>query len=751
MIFYPSERDKPFSAGFFKNFFYVFLLFSLREGNGAPPVPIPNYVPVVLVDNTGLNTPGSIYFVSHALDPCGLPCYLVPDEDGICQYVYPNASGSPSSASSSISKTLSQLPTATGIGTQIGPAYLIYIPVDASARGYISIDNPMYLQTAFNPAPTRQVLDVIDSSFTSIQDPNNYTWYQDFEFGLASVAKNLGTGSNLTNILYMNLSWVDYFCLPMKLETFRYDSNTAITGIATPVSGFDPTVSRDTLMGSMISRFQKQSVDAGTWENLPVYYYNNMYRPATSSTGNNPPLPLRILAAKNSISLGIPGNPTYILTTPSTQLNTFPSDYCSNAIYGPVSTPVSDQTTFMQSVLNFYSTSSNTLTCQIFPADPVPGATYLYNMSASGDDLVFTGVGSTPNLPQAPMITLVGSGPTVLTTEQLLSGSIWPFQNLTNVTPSITNELSKLVSALFSIGQLPLTAALTATPPADLSCGSVPSPVAPATQTFVNNNCGFARIASSSPGANSYFVNPFPMGPWYNLYDLALHELEFVPSPNTPPIVPNNPSLGLGYGYDYDDLLNMAGLINPVIQDAYGNSANYSTNTPPLPAENAYVVITLGNLQGTPVLNINNDQYTTNSVVKSSYQTIPYQVFVGPLSSDSTMKVTFTWFDGANSRSMPAPLAGIQILGANNPQEPQGQVVVDPSHPFTIEFAYNGQTYTYNINLLRQVVTPSSPENPYSAIDVGLISGITFTSPASGTGSGQIVINVSSVAPPWPG
>ena len=90
--------------------------------------------------------------------------------------------------------------------------------INSSSRAYFSVENPMYLPTVFNPAPTREVLDINDSSVISPQDPNYYTWYQDFEFGLGYQDSGVATGANLLTQLFMNLSWVDYFCLPMKIK-----------------------------------------------------------------------------------------------------------------------------------------------------------------------------------------------------------------------------------------------------------------------------------------------------------------------------------------------------------------------------------------------------------------------------------------------------------------------------------------------------------------------------------------------------
>ena len=81
------------------------------------------------------------------------------------------------------------------------------------------------------------------------------------------------------------------------------------------------------------------------------------------------------------------------------------------------------------------------------------------------------------------------------------------------------------------------------------------------------------------------------------------------------------------------------------------------------------------------------------------------------------MEVNIIWYNGSTTQTTPL---------STNETIPFPNIVVDPQHPFLIQFKYNGTTYTFNINLLRQIVTPSSVNNPYSTIDQALIEGITF-------------------------
>lgn len=685
-------------------------IFCSLNGFAAAPQFLQNYVPVVIVNNTGVD-PSQIYFLAHGLDSCGLPCFLVPTgAEGECSYQYPNVAGSPGSADPSISKTLSELPAATGSNIPAN-SYLIYLPINSSSRGYISLYNPMYLPTAYNPAPTRMVLDILDSSVTTIRDPNYYTLYQDFEFGLVPLETYSGSGTALGSSygtqLFLNLSWVDYFALPMELQLWSFATHQQLN--TSPTSGILSTLSRENVIQNMQTVFANAPKPSSApmippWEYLSVPLYTNPY----NGTATGPTL--RILAAKNSISLGsgagfVGGNPSESF---------FPADYVHNANYGPATpTPT---TTFMEAAYTFFTT--NSLYSKIIPANPDPNLTggYTYTVSATGGtNLLFTYTGGTvtPGYPQPVNLQI---NLQTLTTEQLLSGSVWPFTtDGTTPAPSsqtaFGNELSKMVSALFSTSLFPSTL--------NTSSGS----------PFLVTDTGFAALPIPMGKTDVYF-NPdpaYPGGYWYNLYDQALHENQI----NTDAPA-NNPTYGLGYGYDYDDVLNLAGLIQPVIQDQYGNAE----------ADQPYVVITLGSLTGTPVININQDMYTTKSTGVAGYQTIPYPLQVGPLASGTETEVAFIWYDDTlTQHTTSAPTSGNVTLA---------NLTADETHPFQVQFKYNGVTYLYNINLLRQVTTPSSPSNPYSTIDQTYIDGVVFT--LEGTSPNQyLLLAVNSTTPPWPG
>lgn len=629
------------------------------------PAPLQNYCPVVIVNSTTLPA-SQIYFVAHGNDPNGLPCFLVPNGSGICQYVYPTPSGTPSSAGSSV--LLSSLPTATGT-TQTDPAFLIYVPINSSSRAYFSINNPMYLATAFNPKTG--VLSINDSSVTTLTDPNYYTYYQDMEFGLVP-------GALSQTLLYLNLSFVDYFCLPMHLTSYSYPSNTELNNDKSTPAGFTPSTTQTTIFNTTTASLtsgQAKSPAPVSWSTLSLPYYLNPYTDSTASTY------LRILAAKNGIDLG-----TSMTTFQGAKVTEqyFPPNYASTSTYGPVSGQ-----SFMQTAYNYYNTANtgNPFNFQIFPAGI--SATTIYSMTAQATDpssytLTFTS--SSVGAPSPITLSLAS-----LTTDQLLSGSVWPFEP-TNTSTAYTNEISKLISALFTIGQFPY-------------------PLATTTSPFVNNTSGYNAL--------TYFTNPFnyQLGPWFNLYDQALHQ-QMVNKGS----VPNNPTLGLAYAYDYDDLLSMSGIINGLeIQDQYGNpSSSVAGSTEP------YVVVTLGSLSGTPIPDISTDSYT-------------YPVVMGPAAGG--VAVTFTYYNGTSTVTTPAVSTGNTTLG---------NVVVDSTHPFQINFTFNSIVYTYNINLMRQCVVPTSTTSTFSTTDQYFQGGVIFT--VSGTqGSPQFFIQYNSVPPPWPG
>jgi hypothetical protein len=254
-----------------------------------------------------------------------------------------------------------------------------------------------------------------------------------------------------------------------------------------------------------------------SWGNLGIAYYTNPY------TDTVPTTYLRILAAKNSISLGSTPTASRFKGALTPQLY-FPADYASSTVHYAIPPQNSNPAqSLFTAAYNHYLNGANALFARIFPANESPT---VYELSSTGDATNLTLQFISADVGSPSPITLNLAGVNGLTTEQLLSGSQWPFFP-TDTNASYTNELSKLVSALFTVGQFPFTASTT----------SVGSP-------FVNNNDGYATL--------SYFSNPpgYSNGPWFNLYDQLLHQKMISQGD-----VPSNSSLGLGYAYDFDDLL----------------------------------------------------------------------------------------------------------------------------------------------------------------------------------------------------
>lgn len=636
---------------------FVATILSTQLLQAVPPTPLQNFCPVVLVNNSTLDA-SRVYFVAHGNDPNGFPCFLVPDGNGVCQFVYPTGSGSPSSAE--VSKTLNQLPTATDLPPGFTNGYLIYLPINSSSRAYLSIDLPMYLGTAINPA--LGVMGIQDSSVTSRTDPNFYTLYQDFEFGMVNSVTDSETN------LFLNLSWVDYFCLPMQLYTYSYATGQEINIEGTYASGTIASNTRENII-SVMNTGLGQGQTYPSWEYLDVPFYDNPYTDTTPSSC------VRILAAKNSIDLG--KSPQFQGGQVAPEF--FPANYGTETMHPP-----QPSTSFYQAVYNHYLT--NTLYAQVFPANE-PAENYTIT-SVSGSPLVL-------NFAAQSSGTLdVQLDLNNLDFDQLLSGSKWPFTPA-SVPAAYTNELSKLISALFTIGELPNT-------------GFTTSPGSP----FVNNNGGY--------GALTYFSNPtgYANGPWYNLYDIELHKLQINKGK-----VPSNPNYGLGYGYDFDDLLNMSGLINGIeIQDGVGNPSQVTDASEP------YIIVTLESLSGTTVPNLAQSNQA-------------YQVSMGSAANGTT--VSFTYFDGTTTHT--------DVPASTTVNTNLGMVQVDESNPFIIKFTFDGTDYEYHINVQNQAVLPASATSTYSAIDQFFLNSIVFSKSGGTQSNPQFTITYNSSPPPWAG
>ncbi|WP_316355910.1 beta-1,3-glucanase family protein [Candidatus Neptunichlamydia sp. REUL1] len=689
-------------------FFFLVIFVSLSTWAFSIPVQWEqNFAPTVIENRSGLNS-SNIYFMAHGLDDQGVPCFLVPDATtGKCAYVYPDAAGNNNSVVSS--KTLAQLPPAAG-SAATDEAFLIYFPINSAARGYFSINKPLFIETSSDPSSG--FIMIGDPSQTALNDPNFYTLYQDFE--LTFTENQVDSGTNL----FLNLSYVDHFTLPMQLGAYKLgDSNPLIYGcspssIITVPAGMGTKKNRGTLIKNILDTMNLHD-SSGIWSRLGIFYYDDPYTDSTAPT-----VYLRVLAAKNSIGFGTGSSKFVGAAYPQTY---FPSDYISNTAYGQGST-----NSFINAVYQHYL-GSTTLEATI-----TPGTDLTYTISSfSTPNVLLFNTTTVPN--QNLKLNLME-----LTTEQLFSGGKFPFEPQSSsdqVVPDNTAELQKLMSGLFTIGKFPIANSDIASPP------------------FHNNQIGYQQQNFD------YFSNPKTLegGPWWNVYDLAVHLEEIT---NNIFSVPNSSSyqLGNGYAYDFDDLLNMSGLIGGLaIQDIYGNNpenlicvpcpASTTSAVPcgsnahatPQGAATAYALMTLEDMGGMTIPDVTQDTYS-------------YKVSIGP--SSGVVAVQFDWYDNeGNQHSTTAPTNGNQDL------TPRPDINPTNNRKLTATFSYEGVDYVYDINLHHQLITPiasNNIKNAFTGVTRKYQAGVQFTitnlNQAGKVPTGQdpeFLLTFDTSTPPW--
>lgn len=483
----------------------------LQTSDVTPPPGMLNYAPLVVVNNTGIDA-SRLYIIGKGQTLAATDAYFLQPNlsTGICTLV-PGSSNN--SADPNISVPLSKLPSA---GKN---AYYIYVPQMISGRFYLSVDTPLYMETAFNQITGYYAIN--DPSQTTIQDPNYYTLYQDFEFTLD---KNYDLYANVTN--------VDYFALPLTLGSHSYPTGNLYPTLDNlTVVGFPTTSGRSSILSAIQTGLLNDQSVTPQWKNLSIPFYANPYTDTSALTY------LRILAAKLSIGLaqsaiGVPFRGAAVTQAyfGPTDITTGNSLYLQSTTSGP-DTGVS----YMEQLYNYYNSGGHQLQLTIFPKD-YPQATYTMTASSTAGTLNLTVNGSPTGAP--PLITVILGN---VTTESLLSGAIGDWVHENAITPTSTDpwqtEIVKMLSALFTAGMLP--------------------PASSVTQPMVDDSTYF----SSYRGA--YFSNPagsptYPFsshGPWYNLYDQVIH-----------PLLIQTNNFGLGYAYDFDDLLDLAGLLHVNIQ-----------------------------------------------------------------------------------------------------------------------------------------------------------------------------------------
>lgn len=593
--------------------------------------PIPGklgYAPLIITNNSGLSS-DRLYVIGKGQTLAATDAYFLKPNlsNGVCSLV---SGATYNSVDPNISVKLSRLPSAGN------NSYYLYIPQMISGRIYLSIDAPLYMETLSSGG----IQKINDPSQTTVQDPNYYTLYQDFEFTLD---KHYDLYTNVTN--------VDYFCLPMTLGSYTYPSGKLYPTLDNlTVVGYPLSSTRKNILANIQTGLsQGDASSPRQWPNLVVPFYTNPY------IASSPATDLRILAAKTSIALGQNGVQFKGAASKNTQ-KFFNANYLQSTAQGP-----SLGQSYMNDLYTHYL--SDTLSVIIYPSKKPP-ATYTMSSSSTSGVLKFESTTSGAPTP----ITLDLSQ---VTTSAFFSGAVgdWATAFSPGGTGPYNTELAKIISALYSAGFLP--------PPSTL-------------HQPVN-----AQSSYFSTYRGSYFSNPkdFSLnGPWYNLYDQVIH-----------PLLIKTDNYGLGYAYDFDDLLDIAGLLHVNIQ-TNGVLNQYQP----------YVVLTLGPVD------------TTIPAPTGKFG--PYTLKVGPLGAGSKPIDIIYSTDEKKSPTTVLSLGGSQ------------QTLHQLQNYFLVRFKNIGAssaTLTYKVYPKYQLVLPTTTR--YNAQDVSLMNGIVF---ANGTDGSTFIVTV---------
>ncbi len=253
-----------------------------------------------------------------------------------------------------------------------------------------------------------------------------------------------------------------------------------------PSGALYPTLDNLTVVGypidasrsNVLKNIRNGLKNTAQWQTLPVPFYSNPYAVQSPATY------LRILAAKTGIALG--QTAVQFQGGANTQ-SFFNSQYLQTTTTGP-----SSGQSYMTQLYQFYQGS--TLDFTIFPSG-LPETTYSMTSSATANTLTFTPTTTAGN---PPTRTLNLSN---VSTVGLFSGAVGDFTTAFNAggTDPYNTEISKFLSAMYSIGFLPHPSTIT--------------------QPVVSESSYFASYRSS------YFSDPANFssnGPWYNLYDQVI-------------------------------------------------------------------------------------------------------------------------------------------------------------------------------------------------------------------------------------
>jgi hypothetical protein len=314
--------------------------------------------------------------------------------------------------------------------------------------------------------------------------------------------------------LYSNVSNVDFYSIPMGLASFSYPSGDpypTLDGLT--ASGFSETTTRSSILSAVGSGLiLDDDSTTAEWDNLVIPFYSDPY------VSEAPLTDLRILAAKNSIPFA-----TNSFVGAAMPQGAFSSTYLQSSSSGP-----SASTTYMEQLYTYYQGTSTEIT--IYPKNEV-AATYTINSSGTSGVLNLTAGSGAPqsltvNLNDLTTIALLGGDVGVWCTDDVFGVGVPP--------DAWNTEISKMFSALWSAGLLP--------------------PKSTLQQPILDSDIYFSMYRSD------YFTNPPTFtehGPWWNLYDSLMH-----------PLMIHTGGYGLGYAYDYDDLLGLGGEMHVNIQTA---------------------------------------------------------------------------------------------------------------------------------------------------------------------------------------
>ncbi len=466
------------------------------------------------------------------------------------------------------------------------------------------------------------------------KDANFYTLYQNFELTLDANYE-----------LWANISNVDFFCLPLGVFSYTYPSGApyptldGLTG-----SGMSETTSRASVLTAVESGLGTQDDSyPPQWSKLAIPFFSNPYASSSSKT-------IRILAAKQSIPFA-----TNAFVGAASPFEAFDSDYLQNYATGPKS-----GLSYMDALADYYDyNGSEQLELLIYPAG---GGTANYIIKGDEDY---------PNLLNATHYPADSDKDfqidlSALTTLDLLGGDIGAWNASGAIIPAEVTaentEVAKTLSALFTAGLLPPGSYLEQPVNVEESYFSTYRSL------YFNNPTGF----------NDY-------GPWFNLYDALLH-----------PLMIQKDGFGLGYAYDFDDLLGLGGEMHVVI----GSGSTVNKAYP-------YYLVSLGPTSS---------QEIPNPTVEFG----PFKLTVNPVASRA-IKIFYTTTSGGQlTEELTVP------TGAMPP------AVIDPACDYFIVEFDNDSSKQFKVYPKYQYVIPVG--TTYTSTLQALSDGIAFDAVAgSGT------------------